>query len=316
MKIHILDSGTLGDDIDLSAITSMGETKIYEKTAPHEAAEHIADADVLVLNKVKLSENELKNADRLKLICVAATGFDNIDVDYCKSRNIAVCNVSGYSANSVAQLTVSMVLSLVMHLAEFSDYVKSGDYTKSGIENRLSPVFHELDGMTWGIAGYGSIGKKVAEVARAFGCKVIAYKRTPEAGVECVDLERLCRESDIITIHLPLSEETRGLFGMKQIEMMKKSAVTVNMARGAVIDEAAFAEAVTRGMIGGFGTDVYSAEPMAEESPFWKIVNLPNTIFTPHMAWGAYESRKRCMEEIAKNIAAFYAGEYRNRVDV
>ncbi len=316
MKIHILDAKTLGDDIDLSVITGLGESVIYPATLPEERVKNIGDAEVLVLNKTILDEEVLEEAKNLKLICVAATGYDNIDVEYCREHGIAVCNVVGYSSASVAQLTVSLVLNLMLHMRGFTDFVRSGEYTKSGIQNRLSPTFHELDGLTWGIAGYGNIGKRVAAAARALGCRVIAYKKTPEEGVECVDLKRLCAESDIITIHLPLSEETRGLFGEEEISLMKKTAVIVNTARGAVTDEAAFAEAILHGKIGGFGTDVYSLEPIAEDSPLWKVMEHPNTIFTPHMAWGAYEARMRCMREIAENIKVFFAGGVRNRVDL
>ena len=263
-----------------------------------------------------MGEKELQSAGNVKLICVTATGYDNIDVEYCKAHGIAVCNVSGYSTNSVAQLTVSVVLSLSMHLREFEDFVNSGEYTKSGIQNRLSPTFHEIAGKTWGIAGYGNIGKKVADVARALGAEVIAYKNTPVDGVRCVDIETISKEADILTIHLPLTDKTRGIFGEDEIALMKKNAIIVNMARGAVIDEKAFAGAIKSGKIGAFGTDVYSVEPMSEDSPFVEILNYPNTLFTPHMAWGAFESRARCMEEIAKNITAFYEGKTRNRVDL
>lgn len=316
MKIHILDAKTLGEDIDLSAITSLGETVIYQSTLPDERVQNIGDAEVVVLNKVILDSEVLSAAKKLKLICVAATGYDNVDVEYCSKHGIALCNVVGYSSASVAQLTVSVVLSLMLHMKEYTAFVESGEYTKSGIQNRLSPTFHELDGLTWGIAGYGNIGKRVAAAAKALGCRVIAYKKTPEEGVECMSLEELCRQSDILTIHLPLTPETRGIFGEKEIALMKKSAVVVNMARGAVTDEQAFAEALADGRIGGFGTDVYSAEPIGADSPFWKILSHPNALFTPHMAWGAYEARIRCMSEIGENIKAFYRGEIRNRVDL
>lgn len=316
MKIKILDAKTLGDDLDLSMITSMGGVEVYGSTPPQETAERIKDAEVVILNKVKLNSENLKYAGKLKLICITATGFDNVELDYCRKNNIAVCNVSGYSTDSVAQLTISMVLSLVMHLGEYDEYVKDGSYTKSGVHNYLKPVFHEISSMRWGIAGLGNIGRKVAEVARAMGCKVAAYKKTPVSDFECVDIDTLCRESDILTIHLPLSEQTREIINERRIGLMKKNIILVNMARGAVIDERAVCEAVKAGRIGAFATDVYSSEPMSFDSPYQRILNLPNVIFTPHMAWGAYEARKRCMEEVRKNIEAFYEGKIRNRVDL
>lgn len=315
MKITVLDAGTLGNDVDLSVITDLGDAELFEKTAEDEAAERIKDSEVVILNKVKLNENNLRNADKLKLICITATGFDNVDVEYCRKKGIAVCNVCGYSTDSVAQITVLTALALVMHLEEYDRFVKSGEYTKSGMHNRLSPAFHEVSSMTWGIVGYGNIGKKVALSAKALGAKVLAYKRTPVSDAECVDLDTLCEKSDIITIHLPLTEDTREIIGKREIELMKKSAVVVNMARGAVIDEKAFADAVKCNRIGGFATDVYSVEPMEKDSPYTEILNCKNVIFTPHMAWGAYEARMRCLEEIRENIKAFYAGEKRNRVD-
>lgn len=315
MKITVLDAGTLGEDIDLSVVTDWGDAEVFEKTAEDEVSQRIKDTEVIVLNKVKLNEENLKGASKLKLICITATGFDNVDVEYCRKNGIAVCNVCGYSTDSVAQLTVLTALALVMHLGEYDGFVKSGEYTKSGMHNRLSPAFHEVSSMTWGIVGYGNIGKKVALSAKALGANVLAYKRTPVADVECVDLDTLCEKSDIITVHLPLSEDTREIIGERQIELMKKSAVVVNMARGAVIDEKAFAKAVKNERIAGFATDVYSVEPMEKDSPYQEILNCKNVIFTPHMAWGAYEARMRCLEEICKNIKAFYSGERRNRVD-
>lgn len=316
MKIKVLDANTLGDDIDLSLITSMGDVTVYDKTAPEKVCEHIADAEILILNKVKLNKDNLWAAKNLKLICITATGFDNVDIDYCRAKGIAVCNVCGYSTDSVAQLTVSLVLSLVMHLQEYDRYVKDGSYTKSGVHNYLKPTFHEIKSMTWGIAGLGNIGKKVSDIAKAFGCRVICYKRTPSDYAECVDIDTLCRESDIITLHLPLTEQTKKIINKERLEIMKPNVLLVNMARGAVIDEQAVCDAIKNKKIGGFATDVYSVEPMTKESPFNEILEYKNTLFTPHMAWGAYESRIRCMEEIKKNIEAFLKGEIRNRVDV
>ena len=314
MKIVILDSSTLGEDIELSAFSEIGETVIYEKTAPHDAAERISDCDIAVLNKVKLGEEELSGAKNLKLICVAATGFDNISKEACKKRGIALCNVPGYSTDSVSQTTLSIVLALAMRLTFFNDFVQSGEYTKSGIQNCLSPTFYELAGKTWGIVGYGNIGKRVAEAARAMGCNVIAFSRTPKDGVECVDLNTLCKKSDIITLHLPLSEETRGIIGKAQLDMMKENVILVNTARGAVTDEAEVAKAVESGKIGAFGTDVYSIEPIQTENTLCRLFGRRNVIMTPHLAWGAYEARKRCIEEIISNIKAFLNGEKRNRI--
>lgn len=311
MKITVLDSATLGDDLDLSPLSAVGETEIYKNTAPSEVAARIAESDAVVINKIKLNESNLANAKNLKLICIAATGYDNIDVAYCKEKEIAVCNVVGYSTHSVAQITVATVLSLACHLPEHCETVKSGRYTASGVANSLTPVYHELAGKTWGIIGCGNIGKQVGRVAEAFGCRIIASRRSGGATVE-----EVCRESDIITIHTPLNDSTRGLISCEMIALMKKDVIIANAARGAVTDERAIADAVKEGRIGAFGSDVFSVEPFGEDHPFYEIKDLPNVCLTPHMAWGAYEARVRCLSEIVENIKSFQKGDTRSRVDL
>lgn len=315
MKIVILDAKTLGDDLSLSPLLEVGECTVYENTAPEEVAERIADCDVAVLNKVKLGKENLQYSS-LKLICVAATGFDNIDVAYCREKGIGVCNVVGYSSQSVAQITAAMVLSLSTHLSVYNDFVRTGAYTESGVANRLTPVYHELYGKTWGIVGFGNIGKTVAGVAKALGCEIVVCKRTPEEGYTCTDIDTLCEKADIISLHTPLNDSTRNLINRERLAKMKKDVILVNTARGAVTDEAAVAEAVQSGNIGAFGTDVYAQEPFGKEHPFYGIRNLPNVLLTPHMAWGAYEARARCLAEIVANIKDFYAGGTRSRVDL
>jgi glycerate dehydrogenase len=316
LKITVLDSATLGEDLDLSPLSEVMETEIYVNTPPESVAERIAESDVVIINKVKLNESNLAGAKNLKLICVAATGYDNIDVAYCKMAGIAVCNVVGYSSLSVAQITVATVLSLSCHLHEHTETVRSGRYTASGVANSLTPVYHELAGKTWGIVGYGNIGKQVGRVAEALGCRVIYNKRTPDKNSECVSLETLCKESDIITIHTPLSDSTRGLISKDMVSLMKNDVIVVNEARGAVTDEAALSLAVKEGRIGALGCDVYSVEPFGTDHPFYEIKERPNVCLTPHMAWGAYEARVRCLGEIVLNIKAFFNGEIRNRVDL
>ena len=315
IKIVILDSKTLGSDIEFSQFGRFGTVSVYPVTSQDEVKERICDADVIIVNKIKLNEGNLFGARNLKLICVTATGYDNIDVEYCKKCGIGVCNVRGYSSDSVAQTTVAMALSLVNNIAVFDKYVKNGSYTKSGTQNKVEPVFHEMTTMTWGIVGLGGIGKRTAEIAKALGCRVLAFKRIPDSGYECVDIDTLCRESDIISVHLPLTAQTKHLINRERISEMKETAIVINVARGAVVDEKALTDAVMRGEIGGIGIDVYSFEPMSEDSPYHKVKDCDNVILTPHMAWGAYEARVRCMDEIEKNIESFYKGEMRNRVD-
>jgi glycerate dehydrogenase len=314
MKIVILDSGTLGADIDLEPIRALGDVIEYKQTLPEEIAERLTDADVAVLNKCKLNRENLADAKNLKLICVAATGYDNIDLTFCRERGIALCNVPGYSTDSVAQLSVSMALSLVTHLDEFRAFVHSGEYSRSGSANRLEPVYHEIAGQTWGVVGGGGIGSKVAEIAKALGCRVLLCRRKSEERYEAADIDRICRECDIISLHIPLTDETRGMISRERIDSMKDGVVIVNTARGAVCDEQAIADAVISGKIGALGCDVYSKEPFGEDHPFSAILDRPNVCLTPHMAWGSYEARQRCVRRMAENITEFYKGNNHNRI--
>ncbi len=316
MKIKILDAATLGEGLDFSVLERFGEIIAYDGTAQEEVAERIADADIILINKIKINKDSLRLAKKLKLVCIFATGYDNISLDDCREKNIAVCNVKGYSTHSVAQLTVLMALTLIEKIGDYTDFVKSGSYTESGIANRLIPINHELYGKTWGIVGAGAIGKQVAKVAEAFGCNVLAFKRTPDESLNCVALDELLKKSDIISLHTPLNDGTKNLISERELEMMKSDAILINVARGAVTDENAVADAVLDGKIGAFATDVYSVEPFGADHPMTRIVNCKNVMLTPHMAWGALEARVRCLDEIVQNIESFLNGGKRNRVDV
>ncbi len=316
MRIAVLDADTLGEDLDLSPLLEFGELAVYQSMSPESVTERLYGCEVAVLNKVKMTREILLACPALRLICVTATGYDNIDLAAARECGVAVTNVAGYSTDSVAQLTVAMALSAVTRLSAYTDYVKSGAYTASGKANCLVPVYHEIAGMTWGILGYGSIGKRVAAVARALGCHVIATKRTASDECEVVPLSELCRRSDILSIHTPLTAETRGMLGKRELSLMKPSAVVINVARGAVLDEAAAVEALLMGEIGFLCSDVYSDEPMREDSPYYAIRDRENLILTPHMAWGGYETRVRLLSMIAENIRSFLTGGKRGRVDL
>lgn len=315
MKIIVLDKESLGLDTPLDGLERFGEVIIYDKTSELELIERVFDADVIVLNKVKITETVIKAARNLKLICIFATGYDNIDVKAAKDHGVGVCNVPGYSTDSVAIFTIANVLALYTHLREYNAYVTSGEYSHLGIPNKLTPVYHEIRGKTWGIIGLGNIGSAVAEVAKALGAKVIANKRNPIDDYECVDIDTLCRESDVITIHCPLNDDSKGLINKERIALMKKDVVIVNEARGAVVNEYDVAEAIKKGMIGAFGSDVYSTEPFSTDHPFYEIKDFSNVLFTPHAAWGSYESRLRCINIICENISSYLSGEKKNRVD-
>lgn len=314
MNIFVLDIATLGSGLDFNPITRLGKVKCYDITMPEHVNERITDAEVVIANKVILKKENLVHAKNLKLICVTATGYDNIDIQYCREQGIAVCNVEGYSTDSVAQLTIAMVFALATNLNSFDQYVKSGKYTNSGIFNCVEPVFREISGMTWGVVGLGNIGTKVARVARAMGCNVLAYKRTPVDEFCCTDIDTLCAQSDIITVHTPLTPETYHLINEERLSKMKKTAILINVARGDVMDEAAVCRAVLDNKIGALGIDVYSTEPMQKTSPYQKILDRENVIFTPHMAWGAIDARQRCVDEVAKNIESFINGGFRSRI--
>lgn len=314
MNIAVLDASTLGDDLNLSVFEEVGNVKIYPLTSVDELESHTQNADVIVLNKVKINEQTLPNPNKIKLICIAATGFDNVSLDYCQNHGIALCNVKGYSTNSVAQVTVAMALSLSCHLPRYNEFVEDMSYSKSGIQNRLTPVYHELSGKKWGLVGCGGIGSKVAQVAKALGCEICVYKKTPHGEYENKDIDSLMSQCDIISVHTPLNDETKNLINRERIFSMKKNAIFINVARGGVADEEALADAIEMGAIAGLGVDVYSVEPFPENHPYARIMHLKNVCLTPHMAWGAYESRQRCMEEIVLNIKAFNKGEKRNRI--
>lgn len=314
MRIVILDSGTLGADIDLSPITSLGEATVYAATAPEQIGERLRDAEVAVVNKIKMNSETLQNAARLRLICVSATGYDNVDIAYCRARGIALYNVPAYSTDSVAQLTLAMALSLVGHLNTYRGYVHSGAYTASGVANRVEPFYHELSSLTWGVVGGGGIGRRVAALARAFGCRVLLCRREKETEFEAADIDTLCKTADIISLHVPLTAETRGLISRERIAAMKRGAVLINVARGAVTDEAALAEAIESGHLGGLGVDVFEKEPFPEDHPFSRILARDNVCLTPHMAWGSVEARRRCVAAMAANIRAFTNGDQTNRI--
>ena len=315
MKITVLDRASMGDDTSFLPIETLGEVEIYDTTSQEMLISRIEDTDVIITNKVKIGEEAISASKKLKLICVFATGYDNIDVAAARELGIAVCNVPGYSTDSVTLFTVSTVLALCSHIIEYNAFVKSGEYTASGMPNRLTPVCHDLSGKTWGIVGYGNIGRSVGRVAEALGAEVIVYKRNPVSDAVCCDIDTLCRKSDIITLHCPLNDESRGLIDGRRLSMMKPSVILVNEARGAVLDEEAVANAIEQGRISAFGCDVYSVEPFGAEHPYNRIMHLPNVILTPHAAWGSFEARERCINIIADNIRAFKNGKMLNRVD-
>ena len=315
MKITVLDKKTMGDDISFAPLESYGELTAYDISPAELIPERVSDAEVIILNKAKITADVIAAAKNLKLICVFATGYDNIDLIAARAAGVAVCNVPGYSTDSVTLYTIATVTALASRLITYRAAVSSGEYTAAGSPNKISPAFNDLRGKTWGIIGYGNIGKSVAEVAKAFGANVIVNKRTPTDDAVCVDVDTLCEKSDIITIHCPLNDDTRGMINADRLALMKKSVILVNEARGAVLDESAVAKAVENGDIAAFGCDVYTKEPFPADHPYTAIKDLDNVILTPHSAWASYEARTRCVDIISNNIASYINGDKLNRVD-
>ncbi len=317
MKIVLLDTATMGSDMEFSCIERLGECVKYENTLSGEVSERIKDADVVVINKVQLGREVLKEARELKLICVFAIGYNNVDIEYCRENNIRVRNVPGYCVESVCQHTFALLFMLMENMRYYDDFVKDGSYSKSGVANHLGKPFFEIAGKKWGIIGMGAIGRAVADCASAFGAEV-CYSSISGAvrkeRYENVDLTTLLTECDIISVHAPLNEKTMHLIGEKELKMMKKTAYIVNVGRGAIIDEKALAEAIDGGIIGGAALDVFTTEPPEITSPIMNIKNKERIVYTPHTAWSSVEARKRCIFMTADNIDAFIKGESRNDV--
>ena len=317
MKAVILDAETMGRDIDFAPIENVCDLAVFNNTKKEEIAQRINDAEIVILNKVVLDKAALSCAKKLRLICVFAIGYNNIDINYCRENNISVRNTPGYCVQSVCQHTFALLFALIENLRYYDDFVKSGLYSKSGAANHLAKPFFELDGKNWGIIGLGAIGRQVGFAARAFGANV-CYSSLSGAEREepflRVPLERLLKESDIISLSTPLNEKSQGLIGKNALALMKKSAVLINVSRGAVTDEAALAQAIDEGIIAGAGIDVYSSEPPEKSSLLMNVKKSDRVVFTPHIAWASVEARRRCISMTAQNITSYLNGEKGNDV--
>lgn len=315
MKIVFLEINSLGDDVDYSLFNSLGEVVAYPLSDPAKNAERCKDADVVILNKIPVGADLLDGNTVTKLICVTATGTNIVDFNYTNAHGITVTNVNGYSTESVVQHTFSLLFFLWEKMHYYDDFVKSGSYAENDVFSHFTEKFHELGGHTFGIVGLGTIGKRVAQVARAFGCNVIYYSTTGshnDSAYERVSLDDLLTRSDIISVHAPLNEATKGLIGAKELSKMKKSAIVLNLGRGGIIDETALADALERGTIAAAGTDVLTREPITKDNPLGRIKDSGKLVITPHIAWATVEARKRCADEVYENIRAWMRGEERN----
>ena len=316
-KIVILDGKTLGE-ISLEKLSEIGEVRYYDTTDISEVKERVREANIVLTNKVILNRENLSEANNLEFIAEVATGFNNIDIEYAKEKGIGVANVAGYSTNAVVQHTFAATLALLDEVAYYDNYVKSGEYSKSGLFTCLDRPYYEIEGKTWGIIGLGNIGKKVAKIAEAFGAKVVYYSTTginSNNDFSRVSFDDLLSKSDIISIHAPLNENTLGLINYEALCKMKNSAVLVNMGRGPIVVEEDLARAIDEDKIRGAALDVFEVEPIKVNSPLLTMKNKDRIILSPHIAWASVEARERLFNEVVENITAFYNGEIRNRVD-
>lgn len=318
MKIVVLEQDSVGKDVDMSIYEELGEVVFYANTVKEDAAEKVKDADIIVANKAPMNEETLKDAPHVKLICEFATGYDNVDLEYCRKRGIKVANVVNYSTDAVAQHTFAMALYLIENLRHYDDYVKSGAYGAQSRFSNFDMPFIELAGKTWGIIGMGNIGRKTAQIAEAFGCKVIFYSVTGKSSCTeytQVDLDTLLRESDILSLHCPLSDLTRDLIDLRALKKMKRTAYLINVARGPVVNNADLYTALQEGIIAAAGLDVLEKEPISQDNPLGSIMDSGKLIITPHLAWASTEARNRLAKEVYDNMTAFVRGEDRNIVN-
>lgn len=308
MKIVFLDVKTIGEDIDMSGFERFGEVVKYGFSSPEESRERTRDADVVILNKVQINEQTIGEAEHLKLVCVTATGTNNLDKEYLAERGIAWRNVAGYSTESVAQHTFGLLFYLLEKLAYYDEYVKSERYVDDTIFTHFEKVFHELSGKTWGIIGLGAIGRRVADIAKMFGCRVIYYStsgKNVQPDYERVDFDTLLTEADVVSVHAPLTSETEGLMDREAFSKMKKTAIFLNLGRGPIVVEEALAEALENETIAAAGLDVLAVEPMSKENPLRRIKDSNHLIITPHIAWASVEARNRLMDIIYNQIKDF-----------
>lgn len=308
MKLVFLDTKTIGEDIDLSAYDALGEVVKYGFSTLEEIPERVKDADILIVNKIAINEQTIGNAKNLKLVCVTATGTNNLDKEYLKKRGIAWRNVAGYSTESVTQHTFALLFYLLEKMRYYDDYVKDEKYINDTVFTHFAEHFNEVNGKTWGIIGLGTIGRRVADIAKAFGAHVIYYSASgspAQEGYEQVDFETLLATSDIVSVHAPLNEYTKDLMDREAFEKMKKTAIFLNLGRGPIVVEQDLYEALETGEIAAAGLDVLCEEPMSETNPLAKIKDSKKLIITPHIAWASVEARNRLMQIIVEQIREF-----------
>ncbi|GGD43946.1 2-hydroxyacid dehydrogenase [Malaciobacter pacificus] len=306
MKIVLLDRETLGSDVDLSVFDKFGELISYDITKEDETLERVKDADIVITNKVVIDSHIMDNSN-LKLICISATGTNNVDLVHSKKKGIEVKNVAGYSSSSVAQVAFSMIFHFVSKLDYYKKYVDEGNWQKSEIFTHIDALFHELDGKRVGVIGLGDIGRNFAKKAKAFDCEVVYYStsgKNSNSEYKRVELDELLSTSDIISIHCPLNEDTKDLLNYENMKNIKDGAILLNLGRGGIINEPDLAKIIDEKEI-YCGIDVVSVEPIEESNPLLKVKNKEQLLLTPHIGWASIEARARLIELVAKNIEEF-----------
>lgn len=314
MKIVITDASTVTNgDISLKVFEQFGQVEIFDVTEPTQVADRVKDADMVICNKTLLNRDNLKEAKNLKYIGLFATGYNNIDIEYTNEKGITVCNAPGYSTEAVAQHTFAFILSILNRVGEYNETVKQGDWIKSRTFSYFPLPLSELSQKTIGIVGYGSIGKRVGDIAKAFNMKVLVHNRSKiqDETVLQVTFDELLAKSDIVTLHCPLNKDSENIMNEEAFNKMKDGAVFVNTARGGMVDEIALRKALTSGKLLGAGVDVLRSEPMDKDCP---LFNAPNCYITPHIAWAGVETRTRLLKLVTDNIQAFLDGRPQNTV--
>lgn len=314
MKITVLDTNTITKgDISLKAIEVLGETELFNQLSEDEIIDVAKDSDIIICNKAKITRRIMKECKNLKFVTLFATGYNNIDLDAAKDFNITVSNAPGYSTDSVAQHTFALILEQALNISKYNSSVKKGDWVRSKKFSYFSYPLIELSAKTLGIIGLGTIGIKVAQIAKSFGMRVIAYSRTKKQieGIEFCDLKNVLSESDFLTLHCPLNNQTEGIINSNTLKLMKPTAFIINTSRGGVIVEKDLVDALKKGVIAGAAVDVLDTEPMYDSHPY---LTAPNMIITPHIAWATIESRERLIRLVAENVSCFINGNPKNIV--
>lgn len=309
MKIVFLDAKTIGDDIDLSGFDALGDVIKYPFSSSEEVPERVRDADVIIVNKIQVNESTVGQAKNLKLVCVTATGTNNLDKPWLDAHGIAWRNIAGYSTESVAQHTFAMLFYLLEKLRYYDDYVKEDRYTNDTVFTHFAEHFYELNGKTWGIIGLGNIGRRVTEIARAFGANVIYTSPSgsaPQDGYLQTDMDTLLASSDIISVHAPLNEYTENLLNREAFRKMKRECIFLNLGRGPIVVEEDLADALNAGEIAAAGLDVLCTEPMSPSNPLRRIKDSRKLFITPHIAWASIEARTRLMDIILGQVKEFF----------